>query len=372
MTKHLQILFFILSSVSYTFAQQYEFEILADLETSEVKSQGQTGTCWSFATTSFLESEIIRLTGKQVDISEMYLVRNTYNNKAWNYVMRQGKTQFSEGGLAHDVINSAAEYGIVPQSAFSDVYNTEKTYDHNSLIPRLKTILDAYIKNDLNSEYPDWKKTILPILDEGIGTLNTEFKYENEAYSPDSFREHVKIIPENYISLTSFAHKKYFSRFILNIPDNFSNGSFYNLPLDMLVELVNEALKNGFTLSLDADVSEKTFSSKTGFALLPIEAETAKDSAEIAPEISVDAALRQHEFENFNTTDDHLMHITGLLRDQNGNYYYKVKNSWGNGSDRVGNKGYIYMSESYFKLKAISVLLHKDALSTEIQNRLKL
>ena len=372
MIKYLQILL-LLFSTTYIFGQRYEFETLIDIETSEVKSQGETGTCWSFATSSFLESEIVRLTGKHIDISEMYLVRNTYDQKAWNYVMRQGKIQFSEGGLAHDVINSVNEYGIVPQKAFSDVLGYEKTYNHNNLIPHVKKILDCYIKNDVNSDYPNWEKAITPILDKEIGSNVYEFYYDNKKYSPHTFRDYVKIVPEDYVSLTSFAHKKYFTSFILNIPDNFSNGSFYNLPLDMLVDIVNEALKKGFSIALDTDVSEQSFSSKYGIAVVPKKTSDGESSlGEISPEINVTAALRQSEFENYNTTDDHLMHITGLVNDQHGNKYYKVKNSWGKDSSRVGNNGYIYMSIPYFKLKAISILLHKQALPEEIQTRLKL
>jgi len=372
MNKIFLLLFITVLSIN-VIAQQYEFTTLIDLEASEVKSQGQTGTCWSFATTSFLESEIIRISGKKVDISEMYLVRNTYDQKAWNYVMRQGNTQFSEGGLAHDVINAVADFGIVPQEVFLDIFGNENTYNHNTLVPRIKSILDAYIKNDINSEYPDWKKVITPILDSEIGKNTDEFRYDNKLFTPHSFRKYVEIVPEDYVSLTSFAHKKYFTNFILNIPDNFSNGNFYNLPLEMLVDVVYDALKKGYSITLDADVSEESFSSKYGVAVLPIASDSKeKNITEIAPEINVTAAFRQFEFENYNTTDDHLMHITGLVKDQNGSKYFKVKNSWGKDGSNVGNNGYIYMSIPYFKLKAISVLLHKQALPEEIQIRLKL
>jgi len=372
MNKFYAILLFILLSSSI-YAQEYHFETIIDLETSDVKSQGQTGTCWSFATSSFLESEIFRINGKQVDISEMYIVRNTYDQKAWNYVMRQGKTQFSEGGLAHDVINSVADYGIVPQSEFTDVFGNENIYNHATVVPSVKEILDAYIKNDIHSEYPNWKKAITPILDKEIGIKTDKFQYDNITFNPQSFKKYLKIVPEDYVSLTSYTHEKFFSSFVLNIPDNFSNGSFYNIPLDRLVEIVDLALEKGYTIALDVDVSEKTFFTKKGMAILPKENETQnKAYTKIVPEIDVTPALRQTAFENFNTTDDHLMHITGLVKDQNGNKYYKVKNSWGNNSARVGNEGFIYMSIPYFKLKAISILLHKDALSGKIKNELKL
>lgn len=372
MYKLIALLFFLMLSGS-SIAQGHTFENLIDLETSAVKSQGQSGTCWSFATSSFLESEVYRITGKQVDISEMYFVRNTYEDKAWNYVMRQANTQFNEGGLAHDVINAVADYGIVPQHEFKEVLSVENDYNHSTVVPSIKKILDNYIKNDISSDYPNWKMSVSLILDKEIGRKIDKFQYDNYAFTPFSFRKYLKIEPEDYVSITSFTHEKFFSSFVLNIPDNFSNGSFYNVPLDMLVQIVDEALKKGFSISLDVDVSEKTFFTKKGIAYLPKTEETKRKAYnEIVTEIDVTQVLRQSEFENFNTTDDHLMHITGLVKDQNGIKYYKVKNSWGSNSPRVGNDGFIYMSIPYFKLKAISILLHKDALPEKIKNELKI
>jgi bleomycin hydrolase len=372
MIKKILSVLFITLSISIS-AQEYQFKTVIDLNTSEVKNQGQTGTCWSFSTSSFIESEIYRITGEQIDIAEMYIVRNTYNKKAWNYVMRQGKTQLSEGGLAHDVINAIASDGLVPQSAFTDIFGNNKVYNHNTVVPNVKKILDTYIKNDTNSQYPNWQIAISPILDQQIGTKPSEFQYNNKTYTPESFKNYTKINPENYISITSFTHENYYDKFVLNIPDNFSNGSFYNVTLDELVQIVNESLKKGFSIALDVDVSEKTFSPKYGLAVLPDDvSDIIKSSKEIVTEKNVTAIYRQTEFENFNTTDDHLMHITGLVKDQKGNLYYKVKNSWGGASARVGNNGYIYMSIPYFKLKTISILLHKDALNSEIKTKLNL
>lgn len=372
MKKIIISLFTLLLSL-VSFSQEYQFETVIDLESSTIKSQGHTGTCWSFATSSFLESEIYRISGKQVDISEMYLVRNTYKKKAWNYVMRQGKTQFSEGGLAHDVINAVETYGLVPQSAFTDVFGNEKVYNHESLIPKIKTILDAYIKNDTDSDYPNWQDAIAPLLDKNIGKNPEHFSFEGHTFSPSIFRDFLEIYPEQYISITSFTHEKPYSQFVLNIPDNFSNGRFYNVPLDELVSITNASLKKGFSIALDVDVSEKAFSAKHGVALLPIDTKNTKAAMEeIIPEITVTAAYRQQEFENYNTTDDHLMHIIGMVKDQEGNLYYKVKNSWGGTSERVGNDGYIYMSIPYFRLKAISILLHSDALDDSMLSKLNI
>jgi bleomycin hydrolase len=219
------------------FAQEYQFQPVIDLEASSVKSQGQSGTCWSFSTTSFLESEIYRLNNREIDIAEMYTVRTTYDKKAWNYVMRQGKTQLSEGGLAHDVLNAVAKEGLVPQSAFTDIFGNNKIYNHSQVVPAIKKILDNYIKNDIHSDYPNWQEAIDSILDKQIGEKPTSFTFDNQTFTPKGFATYLKIKPDDYISITSFTHEKPYSKFVLNIPDNFSNGSFYNVPLDKLVEI---------------------------------------------------------------------------------------------------------------------------------------
>ncbi|MBG7630863.1 MAG: aminopeptidase [Bacteroidetes bacterium] len=347
--------------------QKYEFSTVIDIEASAVKSQGNTGTCWSFSASSFIESEIFRDSGEMIDISEMFNVRNTYNAKAWAYIMRQGKIQFSEGGLAHDVLNSIKLNGLMPESAYTGLLDNVKKHDHEKIVPELQKVLDAYIKNDQNSKYTNWKFAVDSILNIHLGTPPSEFEYNEKQYTSKSFLKMTKINPNNYITLTSFLHQPFQSEFILNIPDNFSNGSFYNIPLDQLVEEVDNALKKGYTLALDCDVSEKTFSSKYGIAVIPNEdSKNERSLTYVVEEEIITPEFRQAEFENFNTTDDHLMHIIGLVKDQNGTEYYKVKNSWGTNSNRIGNDGYIYMSKAFFKLKTISVMVHKDALSKNL------
>lgn len=182
-----------------------------------------------------------------------------------------------------------------------------------------------------------------------------------------SFMKKIKVDPKDYITITSFSHKPYHTNFILNIPDNFSNGEFFNVKLDELTHIVNNALEKGFTIELECDVSEKGFSAKHGLAIIPKDGINIENAlVNVSEEKKITQEFRQHEFENYNTTDDHLMHIVGLLKDQNGTSYYKVKNSWGTDSKRIGNGGYIYMSETYFKLKTISIMLHKDALAKKV------
>ncbi len=347
-------------NISIPAEEQYEFTPVIDIKTSAVKNQGRTGTCWSFSTSSFIESEIYRNSKQDINISEMFNVRKTYEDKAWNYVMRQGKTQFSEGGLAHDVINSVKKHGLVPESAYNGFVKNENRYDHSKIVPTLKIVLDAYIKNGKNSKYPNWKQSVDSILDIYIGKTPDNFIYNNHSYTPKSFLKMTEYNPDGYITLTSFTQVPFYSKFILNIPDNFSNGYYYNLPLDELVEVTDYALEKGYTIALDIDVSEKTFSQKHGVAVIPEKPENNKKALTfIVTENNITQKYRQEEFENYNTTDDHLMHIVGTVKDQNNKVYYKVKNSWGPIGD---NQGFIYISKAYFKLKTISVLLKKDAL----------
>ncbi|MEP0265748.1 C1 family peptidase [Dokdonia sp.] len=351
----------------------YIFTDLINLEATPVISQGNTGTCWSFSTSSFLESEIERLTGKKVDLSEMYTVRNTYPIKSENYVMRQGKAQFSEGGLAHDVINSVSRFGLVPVDAYSGLAPTENRHNHAEMVAVIQAMLDTYIENPGRTLSKKWKPAVNAVLDIYLGEQLTQFSYNSKEYTPQSFASAMKIHPDNYVSLTSFIQAPFYDSFILNIPDNFSNGSFYNLPLDAFMQSIDDALDKGFTLTLDCDVSELSFSSKQGVAVIPKQSENAK-LAVLGPEKEkmITQQYRQDEFENFNTTDDHLMHITGKAKDQYGNIYYKVKNSWGTDTNRTKYDGYIYMSVSYMRLKSISVLMHKDALSKSIAKKIKL
>ncbi|WP_372794349.1 C1 family peptidase [Lutibacter sp.] len=353
--------------------EKYSFTPIIDIEASAVKSQGNTGTCWSFSASSFIESEIYRNSGELIDISEMYNVRNTYTAKAWNYVMRQGKIQFSEGGLAHDVMNSIQKNGLVPESAYSGLQGKATQHNHAQIVPELQKVLDAYIKNDHKSAYPNWRVAVDSILDVHLGKTTPNFMYNDAYYTPTSFLEMTKVNTSDYVTLTSFTHEPYNTKFILNIPDNFSNGTFYNIKLEQLVNEVDNAIKKGYTLALDCDVSEKTFSQKFGVAIIPKNIENNEKSLTyIVEENNITPEYRQQEFENYNTTDDHLMHIVGLVKDQNNTEYYKVKNSWGSTGDRIGNGGYVYMSKAFFKLKTISVMVHKDGLSEELKSEFKI
>ncbi|WP_309613197.1 C1 family peptidase [Flavobacterium sp.] len=363
------------------FSQTYEFQTIKDIEATPVTSQDQTGTCWSFSTTSFLEAEIIRLTGKKIDLSEMYNVRNTYLDKAENYVMRQGKTQFGEGGLSHDVINSARKYGVVPESNFIGKTNPNSKFNHEKMVAELEAIVKKAVA-ETPKNYPNWKADYARVLDTYMGKFNENDKivstqqaidnnkinYEGKSLTPKQFLATTNLNLDDYVTISSFTNEPFYTNFILNIPDNFANGNYYNLPLDEFIQNIDNALDKGFTLALDTDISERTFSGEEGMAVIP---ENENDSetilTQIKPEKSISQEYRQAEFENFDTVDDHLMHIVGKVADQKGNQYYKVKNSWGSKS---GKNGFVYISVPYVRLKAISVMLHKDGLIKKTKSSL--
>ena len=347
----------------------FKFTQLVNNTALPVISQGKTGTCWSFSTTSFLESEVKRMTGKDVDLSELYNVRFTYPVKAYNYVYRQGKAQFSEGGLSHDVLNSVRKNGLVPNEVYTGFTNgTDVKHNHEMLVKDLKAVVDSIVKNPKQYLSKDWKTKFDQKLNQKLGVPPKKFKYEGKEYTPQEFAKFLKINPDDYVTLTSFQQAPYYSQFILQVPDNFSNGLYYNLPLDEYMRVLDEALFNGYTAAFDTDVSEKTFSKKYGMAIWPLEGLESDYFVQILPERWVSAEERQAAFEDYSTEDDHLVHITGVLKDQLGNLYYDVKNSWG--TEGLGNNGHIYMSKPFFRMKSIAYTIHKDALSKEVKKQL--
>lgn len=343
---------------------QYDFKDEIRLNCSEIKNQQRTGTCWSFATASFLESELMK-EGKNHNLSEMYIVRKVYEDKARNYVFRQGKANFSQGSLSHDLINTVARDGIVPESAFDGRLFEDQSYNHSEMEAVLKGMLDGVLK----SKHPSlvWKDAFNAVIDVYMGSAPDKFSVDNTSYSPESYAEMLGIEVNNYISFTSFTHHPFYRSFILEIPDNYSNGSFYNIPIEELKAVVDDALNAGYTVAWDGDVSEKGFSHKNGIAILPTNPDREYLFTEPGPEKEVTQASRQTNFENFYTTDDHLMHLIGSATDKAGNRYYIIKNSWG---DKNLEHGYLYMSEAYFLSKTVAVMLNKKAVNGDLKGKI--
>lgn len=364
------ILFFAIqlhAQVAVETEPKYEFSIDKKVESTEVKSQDRTGTCWSFATASFLESEMIRKGNGVHDLSEMFVVRNIYRDKAKNYVLRHGKANFSQGSLAHDLIRVAKKHGVVPETVFSGKLEGENIHNHSEMEAVLKGMLDGVLKQKRLST--KWPVAFDCVVDTYLGEVPEEFAYNGKTFTPKSFAQEMDINPDDYVSITSYTHQPYYEPFVLEIPDNYSNGSFYNVPIAELESIVDNAIKKGFSVAWDGDVSEKGFSAKNGIAVLPKDAKRKDLFTTPADELKVTQEMRQETFESYATTDDHLMHLTGVAKDQKGTKYYLIKNSWGEISDY---KGYLHMSEAYFELKTVAVLVHKDAIPKAIAKKLAL
>ena len=345
-----------------------EFLDIKTVKATSVKNQAMTGTCWCFSTTSLVESDEIRKDKQEIDLSEMYTVRNIYIEKAKNYVLRQGHAQFGEGGLGHDMIRSTATYGAIPLSAYTGLVNGQTQYNHQELFGKLQSYLDSVLKKQPISS--NWMDGYTKLLDQYLGTPPAEFTYNGKNYNPKSFaKEVLHFNADDYVSLTSFTDHPFYSSFILPVPDNFANGSFYNVPLNELTDVVKEAVNKGYSVSWDADVSNIGFRQMQGLALNldPSVKYTKEMISTSTKEMPYDATIRQRLFENLTTQDDHLMHIVGTEKSKEGKTFFVVKNSWG----KVGPfDGYINVSEAYFGINTISVVVPKAALPKDLLAKL--
>jgi len=355
--------------------KNFDFKEVKILKTTSVKSQDRTGTCWCFATTSFLETELIRMGKGEFDLSEMFFIRNAFETKALNYLRFHGKTNFGQGGQAHDVLNEIAENGIVPESVYTGkVYGQEK-HNHSEQTSVLKGMLDGVIKG--RKPTPVWKNAYNSVLDAYLGEVPASFTFEGKTYTPESYTETLGINPDDYIELTSYNHHPYYESFVLEVPDNWSYDGYYNLPVDDLIDVMKKAITAGYSVAWDGDMSDKGFSHKNGVAIVPEDdwenmSDEVKDSVFVRPgkENQITQEMRQEAFANYTVTDDHLMHLTGIAKDKNGTYYFLTKNSWGPESNDFG--GYLYMSESFVRLHTMAFMIHKDALPKDIKEKLGL
>lgn len=347
------------------------FTVIKSIPATPVKNQAMTGTCWCFSTTSVVESQCIKDDLGEFDLSEMFSVRNVYLEKAKQYVMRQGHTQFGQGGLGHDLINAIAKYGAMPESVYSGLLDSAQGHNHVKLEKELKEYLDSVVKS--TPVAANWMEKFEEILDEELGDPPATFKYKGKEYTPLTFASEVlKFNPNDYVFITSFTHHPYYEPFVLEVPDNFSNGMYYNIPLEEMLQITKDALNSGYSIGWDADVSNDGFQQRMGSAVnfynVPAGLKQKGDLINgVAKEAKVDAKVRQELFENLTTQDDHLMHITGLAKSKTGNNFFRVKNSWG----EIGPAGgYINVSESYFLLNTISLVIPKAGINRKLLDRL--
>jgi len=358
-------------------SSKFEFKPVIDLENTSVKNQGSAGTCWSYSGNSFLESEMIRMGKQPVDLAEVYTARQVYMSKARNYILFNGNMGLGDGGETHDVINMLRKYGAMPQTAY-----TYEDYGKGSLKAKdfqdqFKVILDDYIKNPDPKKGISWVSDINNYMDQKLGKMASTFKYNGKDYNPQSFaKEVVGINPDDYVEFSSYKDSPYYQKMVLPVPDNWSYDQLYNVPMKELTDIIDNALTKGYTIAWSSDVSEPYFSWRNGVAQVPNLDDLYNISDEQKKTIfdgpikekDVTEDLRLEGLYSLYTTDDHAMQIVGLVKDQNGKEYYKVKNSWGATNDY---KGYLYVTKAFVQLKSTGILLHKGGVPKNIKSKLQ-
>ncbi|MFN8211569.1 MAG: C1 family peptidase [Bacteroidales bacterium] len=350
----------------------YTFTTKKDLACTSVKNQSATSTCWCFSGISMMESELLRMGKKQYDLSEMFIVRHTYEKKADMYARMHGGSTFAAGGEYGDLLSGMKEVGLVPDAAYPGLNYGETKHNHSEMDNVLKGYMDALIKGTKLTTA--WLNGIRGILDAYLGKVPESFTYEGKSYTPASFMKELGLNPDDYVTITSFSHHPFYKQCMLEIPDNWAAGLFYNIPVEDMMAIIENSVNMGYTVAWASDMSDKGFSMKEGVAIIPEKNWNEYSPEEAAaqfkgphPEKVITQEMRQKDFDNYTTTDDHGMHIVGTATDQAGNVFYKVKNSWG-----VMGKydGFIYVSKAFIALRTTNIMVNKAAIPAAIAKKM--
>ena len=362
----------------------FVFTTVKENPITSIKNQNRSSTCWSFSALGFLESELLRLGKGEYDLSEMFVVHKTMEDRGTNYVRYHGDSSFSPGGSFYDIIYCMKNYGLVPQEAMPGIMYGDTLPVHNELDAVAEGYINAIAKGKLTKLTPVWKKGLSAIYDTYLGTCPENFTYKGKEYTPKSFYESTGLNADDYISLTSYTHHPFYQPFVLEIQDNWRWASSYNLPIDELMEVFDNAINKGYTIAWGSDVSEQGFT-RDGIAVMPdaekvqelsgsdmahwlkMKPEEKKLNSKPQPQKWCTQEERQLAYDNWETTDDHGMLIYGIAKDQEGNEYYMVKNSWGEAGKY---KGLWYASKAFVRYKTMNIIVHKDALPKEIAKKL--
>lgn len=367
---------------------EYKFTTVKENPITPIKNQYRSGTCWCFSSLSFIESELLRKGGKEVDLSEMWIVGHSYSDRAVKYVRMDGKMGFSAGSGLEDTFEVIRKYGAVPQEVYSGMNYGTDLPEQAEMDAALKGYVDAIVRNPNKTLSTAWKKGVDGILQAYLGEWPETFTVDGKAYTPASYRDEVlKFNADDYVNICSFMEYPWYSECPIDVCDNWRNCGGYNVPMDDMIRIIYNALDNGYTVAWGGDVSEKGFT-RNGLGVLPKpkkeekpkagsdqehwvgKAEAEKDTVkvvEIPEEVEVSDSLRQSAYDRKITTDDHGMHIYGWAKDQNGTKYFMVKNSWG---ETGKYKGIWYMSETFMAYKTLNYAVHKDALPKDIKKKL--
>lgn len=366
--------------------KEYQFTLVKENPVTSVKDQNRSGTCWAYSALSFIESEILKAGKGEYDLSEMWIVRNAYMEKAERYIRFHGAATFAEGGAFQDIPYIIKKYGIVPEEVYRGLNYGTDAPDFSSVSP----VLEGFVKSLAQSKKltPNWREALNALLDSYFGPMPEKFTYKGKEYTPKSFAASLGLNFDDYIEIGSFTHHPFYQPFMLEVQDNWLHANIYNVKLDELIAIMDKAIMDGYTIGWGSDVSEKGFSWKNGVAIVPDEDKkdlsgTEKEKWEkltpaekaaatysfdgSAKEKTITQEMRQEGFDDFTTTDDHGMHIVGIYKDANGNKFYKVKNSWG---DSGKYNGYFYASEAFVRYKTIDIQINKNALSAEMRAKL--
>ena len=367
----------------------FVFTTVKENPITSIKDQNQSSTCWSFSSLGFLEAELLRQGKGEFDLSEMFVVHKTMEDRAVNYVRYHGDASFSPGGSFSDIVFCYRNYGMVPQEAMPGIMYGDSLPVHNELDAVAGAYVQAIGKGKFKKLTPVWKKGLAAIYDTYLGKCPESFTYKGKTYTPRTFAdEALGLNMDDYVSLTSYTHHPFYTQFSVEVPDNWRNELSYNLPIDELMEVMDNAIEKGYTFAWGADVSEDGFT-RDGIAVCPdVEKGAELTGSDMAhwlglskadkrkeltskplPEIEVTQEMRQEAFDNWETTDDHGMLIYGLAKDQNGKEYYIMKNSWGFSGKY---KGIWYVSKAFAKYKTMNILVHKDAVPAAIAKKIGL
>ena len=367
----------------------FVFTTIKENPITSIKNQNRSSTCWSFSSVAFLESELLRQGKGEFDLSEMFIVHHTMEDRAVNYVRYHGDASFSPGGSFEDMVVCYEKYGMVPQDAMPGIMYGDSLPVHNELDAVAGAYVEAIGKGKFSKLTPVWKNGLRSIYDTYLGECPKEFNYNGKTYTPRTFADEVlKLNMNDYISLTSYTHHPFYTQFNVEVQDNWRNALSYNLPIEELMEVMDNAVRKGYTFAWGSDVSEQGFT-RDGIAVFPDASKgaelTGSDMAhwlglsaadkrkeltsKPLPEVNVTQEMRQKAFDNWETTDDHGMLIYGLAKDQNGKEYFMVKNSWGEAGKY---KGIWYASKAFVAYKTMNILVHKDAIPSKIAKKLGL
>lgn len=365
--KNLTFVFFLLFGWELAYGQPNQFKNAVIVASTDLKHQKATGKCWSFASTSLLEAEAMRMNKDLPELSSFFFVYHNYLEKSRDYLIHRGKKRLFWGDLTFSVLEIFDKYGCVPEQVYDGELSNVKTNrqmmqrwkDEDEMNARIQSTLDSALTAGMAIEAS--LDMIRDILDESIGRVPDEFQYQNQQLTPQMFAsQFFPIDVEDYVELTSYSHLPFYEKSKLEIPANWRNRTYLNLPVEDFMTTVFEALRNGYTLAWDGDIGNSGGFKDNGIVRV---------KGEYKEEAKINQQHRQSAFERKTTTDDHNMHIVGFVEDKQGNKFLMLKNTWG---ENRGKKGHWYLSENYFRLRTISVTVNQQAIPTDIRAKISL